>query len=142
MYESFGPTKNKSSIRTIKMDKEAMNIFKDYFKNTVDNIHELIFFSHHSKYHVISNRSVNKALKGLLADLAIEPISISVHVLRHTHASALIYEKKATINYISERLGHSDVQTTYNDYSHVMKELRAEDEESTVNMFSSMYKIS
>ncbi len=117
-----------------------MNLFKNYFKATVDNIHGLIFFSHHSKYHVMSNRSVNKALKGLLNDLEIEPIS--VHGLRHTHASALIYEKKATINYISERLGHSDVQTTYNDYSHVIKELRAEDEESTVNMFSSMYKIS
>lgn len=46
-------------------------------------------------------------------------LDISFHVLRHTHASLLI---KAGIypKILSERLGHSDIGTTYNVYGHLM----------------------
>ena len=47
---------------------------------------------------------------------------IRFHDLRHTHASLLLY-KGIDIKTISERLGHSNISTTMNVYTHVMREL-------------------
>jgi len=43
---------------------------------------------------------------------------IRIHNLRHSHASLLI---KQSINFkvIQQRLGHKDIQTTLNTYSHL-----------------------
>lgn len=43
---------------------------------------------------------------------------IRIHDLRHSHASLLI-EKGVPPLAISERLGHEDIQTTLNTYSHL-----------------------
>ncbi|MBS4221861.1 tyrosine-type recombinase/integrase [Lederbergia citrea] len=131
----FGLTKNEQSNRIIKMDKKTMNYFQELFNNTPSNIHDLVFFSPESKYKVISNTNTNKLLKKLLSELNIEPIT--VHGLRHTHASVLIY-LKASIHYVSERLGHSDIETTLKEYTHVLKELRLQDEQLTMDIFESM----
>ncbi|WP_099157570.1 tyrosine-type recombinase/integrase [Virgibacillus ndiopensis] len=131
----FGPTKNNQSIRTIKMGKLTMNHFKELFNTTPTNIHELVFYSAGSKYKVISNTNANKLQKKILLELNIEPIT--VHGLRHTHASVLLY-KKTSIHYVSERLGHSDIETTLKEYTHVLKELRVKDEQITVRTFENM----
>lgn len=131
----FGPTKNEQSNRIIKMDKQTMDIFKNLFEIMPTNIHGLVFYSPSSKYKVIGNTNANKLLKNTLNDLKIEPIT--VHGLRHSHASVLLY-KKVSIYYVSERLGHKDIETTLKDYSHVVKEMREEDEKETINTFESM----
>ncbi|MFG3613322.1 tyrosine-type recombinase/integrase [Rummeliibacillus stabekisii] len=133
--EGFGETKNDQSIRTIKMDQLTMNHFKELFKRTPTNTHQLVFYSPSSKYKVISNTNANKLLKKLLDDLNIAPIT--VHGLRHTHASVLLYQK-ASIHYISERLGHCDIETTLKEYTHVLKELRLEDEQLAIKTFENM----
>lgn len=135
MHEGFGPTKNEQSIRTIKMDEKTMKLFKEMFNRIPDNIHGLVFYSPGSKYKVISNNAANKALESILTKLNIEPISI--HGLRHTHASILLY-KKVSIYYVSERLGHADIDTTLKHYAHIVKELREQDEKSTVKIFGEM----
>lgn len=133
--EGFGPTKNEQSNRTIKMDGQTMRHFKELFKTTPTNIHQLVFYSPSSKYKVISNTNANKLLKKTLLELGITPISI--HGLRHTHASVILY-KKVSIHYVSERLGHGDIDTTLKQYTHVIKELREKDELGTVNTFEQM----
>lgn len=135
MHEGFGPTKNEQSVRTIKMDEKTMTIFRDWFERTPDNIHGLVFYSPYSKYRVLSNASVNNVLGNLLKKLNIEPIS--VHGLRHTHASILLY-KKVSVHYVSERLGHADIQTTMQHYAHIIKELRERDEKNTVEIFKKL----
>ncbi|WP_217581620.1 tyrosine-type recombinase/integrase [Lysinibacillus sp. GbtcB16] len=53
---------------------------------------------------------------------------ITTHGLRHTHYS-LLFEAGATIKEVQDRLGHTDVQTTMNIYTHVTekaKEVAAE----------------
>ncbi|WP_290123376.1 tyrosine-type recombinase/integrase [Secundilactobacillus silagei] len=50
---------------------------------------------------------------------------ITVHGLRHTHAS-LLFEAGATIKEVQDRLGHSDVKTTMDIYTHVSKYARKE----------------
>lgn len=135
MHEGFGPTKNEQSNRVIKIDGKTMALFKALFANHPDNIHNLVFFSPQSKYKVLSNGGVNKTLKNLLVQLNIE--QISVHGLRHTHASILLY-KKVSIYYVSERLGHSDIDTTHQHYAHIVKELRKQDEKNTTKIFDAM----
>lgn len=135
MHEGEGPTKNIQSVRKIKMDSKTMAIFKAWFDSTPDNIHKLTFYSPSSKYKVLSNGGANKALENLLKKLNIEPISI--HGLRHTHASILLY-KKVSIYYVSERLGHADIETTMNHYAHIIKELREQDEKATVTIFGDL----
>ncbi|MFS0752465.1 tyrosine-type recombinase/integrase [Oceanobacillus sp. 1P07AA] len=74
-------------------------------------------------------------MKKILTELEITPITM--HGLRHTHASVLLYEN-VSIHYISERLGHSDINTTLREYTHVIKELREKDEQETINIFEKM----
>lgn len=131
----FGPTKNEQSNRTIKMDNNTMNHFKELFSNTPTNIHGLVFFSPESKYKVISNTNADKLLKKLLLELNID--AITAHGLRHTHASILLY-MKTFIHFISERLGHCDIKTTLKEYTHVLKELHLQDEQVTVQTFENM----
>ncbi|MBA1160315.1 site-specific integrase [Bacillus licheniformis] len=133
--KGFGPTKNEQSIRTIKMDKKTMVHFKNLFKSTPTNLEQLVFYSPSSKYKVISNTNANKLLKKLLQELKISPITI--HGLRHTHGSILLY-KKASIHYVSERLGHGDIETTLKVYTHVLKELRIEDEQLSMKTFEQL----
>lgn len=45
---------------------------------------------------------------------------ITIHGFRHSHASAL-FSAGATVKEVQERLGHSDVKTTLNIYTHVTK---------------------
>jgi integrase len=135
MNPGFGPPKNEQSYRTIAIDQETSSIFKHWFEKTPDNIMRLVFYSPSSKYHVISNNSANKVLESTLRQLGIEPIT--VHGLRHTHASILLY-LGVSIYYVSERLGHADIQTTLSTYAHIVKELRKQDEEKTTNLFARM----
>lgn len=136
MHEGFGTTKNKQSARIIKMDNQTMSAFRDWFNHTPDNVYRLVFFSQSSKYHVLSNGHMNKLLKSLLCELDIEQ-SITVHGLRHSHASILLYQG-VSIYYVSERLGHSDIETTNNHYAHIVKELRERDAEQTTKLFEDM----
>src|SRR5690625_1380765 len=105
--EGFGETKNKQSIRRISVDEYTLNAFKDYFEKTEieeENKHELVFFNKaDSKYKVISNSYANRVLGNLLRTLSIVPI-ISMHGLRHNHASILLYRKDLSFNYISVSL--------------------------------------
>ena len=133
MHEGWGPTKNGKS-RKVKMDEKTMKVFENLFKSTPENIFKLIFFSGQSKYKVLSNGAANKAINVLLRNLNIEPISI--HGLRHTHASVLLY-KGISVQYVAERLG-DDVETINEYYAHIIKELREQDEKKTVAILNEL----
>lgn len=130
--KGFGPTKNKQSVRKIDVDEVTMKHFKELFKELPTNLNQLIFYSPTSKYKVISNTNANKLLKRLLLKLNIKHITL--HGLRHTHGSVLLY-KKASIYYVSEKLGHSNVETTNRVYSHLLEELRVEDRQLSLKVF-------
>lgn len=136
--KGFTKTKNDPSNRTIKMDYKTMDEFEKLFNNTAANIHDLVFFSPHNKRKVLTNENVNKILRNTLKDLNIEPIT--VHGLRHTHASVLLY-RKVSIYYVSERLGHANIDTTLRHYAHVIKELREEDTKNAINTFEQMVSV-
>ena len=45
--------------------------------------------------------------------------SVTLHGLRHTHASLLL-KQHVPIQYVSQRLGHEDISTTYRFYAHFL----------------------
>ncbi|MBC1885578.1 tyrosine-type recombinase/integrase [Listeria seeligeri] len=48
--------------------------------------------------------------------------TITCHVLRHAHGSVFLYYN-LNIKYVSRQLGHKDIVTTLQIYSHVLDEL-------------------
>lgn len=138
MPEGFGPLKNKSSKRKIKLEDTTMVLFKNLFKITPDNEHHLVFYNEKSKYKVIANERANDILKEVLLELNIRPL-ITMHGLRHTHGSILLH-KKASYQYVSRRLGHEDIQTTLRVYAHLLKETLEENDQIALETFTEMYK--
>lgn len=59
---------------------------------------------------------------------------ISFHALRHTHATLLILNNE-NIKVVSERLGHKDISTTLQTYTHVMKDM----EQNTATLLQNMF---
>ncbi len=51
---------------------------------------------------------------------------ISIHGLRHTHASLLLYTGVSTAS-VARRLGHSSINTTQKTYLHIIQELENKD---------------
>lgn len=135
----FGPLKTEKSERTISIDKLTMNALKKHIvtvKNGPANVHNLIFFEPSSEISVVTNDRLNDTLRSILKRLNIMPL-ITVHGLRHTHSSILLY-KGISILYVSERLGHSNIDITTSTYAHVLKELRERDSQLTTNIFEQL----
>ncbi|WP_249871606.1 tyrosine-type recombinase/integrase [Oceanobacillus saliphilus] len=72
---------------------------------------------------------LNKKLK-LIYQKNPELLEINVHVFQHTHASWL-FAAGASIKDVQSRLGHTDIQTTVDIYTHVTDEAK----EKTAEMF-------
>ena len=60
---------------------------------------------------------------------------ISIHSLRHTHATLLIFNGE-NIKVISDRLGHKDISVTLNTYTHVMEDMKKD----TALLLDSIFK--
>ncbi|CAJ1226566.1 tyrosine-type recombinase/integrase [Lactiplantibacillus xiangfangensis] len=57
---------------------------------------------------------------------------INVHGLRHTHAS-LLFEAGASLKDVQSKLGHKDIQTTMNIYTHVTETKRQKTQDKFAN---------
>jgi integrase len=124
----FGETKNFSSKRTLPIDPKLSKQFSKLTKNLP--VGNPIFVSGR-----IFNSTVNSRLTTLCIKAGI-PV-ISLHSLRHTHASLLIYAG-VSIASIAKRLGHSSVTTTQETYLHIIQELENQDNEKIVRHLSAL----
>ncbi|BAW18116.1 site-specific integrase [Mycoplasmopsis bovigenitalium] len=114
----FLPTKNKSSIRKIQLDWMTVSQFSGIIKNMPEN--EPIFVTKERIY----NSTINDVLMRRCNAAGI-PV-ISVHGLRHTHASLLLYAG-VSIASVAKRLGHASMNTTEKVYLHIINELENKD---------------
>lgn len=115
----FAPTKNKSSVRKIQIDWQIVMQFASLVKDLPPN--QPIFVVGDEK---VYNSTVNDILERYCRKLEI-PV-ISVHGLRHTHASILLYAG-VSIASVARRLGHASMTTTQKTYLHVIQELENQD---------------
>lgn len=118
----FLPTKNKSSVRKIQIDWQTVMQFAELTKNLPQE--EPIFVKKQDAYEPIYNSTVNGILERYCKKLGIS--TISVHGLRHTHASILLFAG-VSIGSVARRLGHASMTTTQKTYLHIIQELENQD---------------
>lgn len=114
----FLPTKNKSSVRKIQIDWQIVVKFSELIKNMPED--EPIFVGKDKIY----NSTVNDVLTRHCKACGISVISI--HGLRHTHASLLLFAG-VSIASVARRLGHASMTTTQKTYLHIIQELENKD---------------
>ena len=130
--------KTKNSRRTIELDPITINYLKHwkavqkrkYFMLGYNTLQpkQLIFANNKNGYKSLNTPA--KWLKSIIADHNLKPITI--HGFRHSHCSAL-FSAGASIKEVQLRLGHADVATTLNIYSHVTKNQNKEVAQKLVN---------
>ena len=115
----FLPTKNKSSVRKVQLDWKTVMQFSQLLKDLPND--EPIFVKSNDK---IYNSTVNGVLFRLCKKADIP--TISIHGLRHTHASLLLYAG-VSIASVARRLGHASMTITQKTYLHIIQELENQD---------------
>lgn len=113
----FLPTKNKSSVRKIPLDWYTVMQFSGLLKGKPE--HKPVFANR-----TIYNATVNDILARHCKRVSI-PV-ISIHGLRHTHASLLLFAG-VSIASVARRLGHASMSTTQKTYLHIIQELENKD---------------
>ena len=124
----FQPTKNESSNRKIQIDWQTAMQFSQLIKNMEPD--KPIFVTER-----VFNSTINYHLKKLCIEADI-PI-ISIHSLRHTHASLLLFAG-VSIASVAQRLGHSSISTTQETYIHIIQELEHQDTEKIMRHLASL----
>lgn len=124
----FQPTKNRSSVRKIPLDWQTIVQFSELVKNKAED--EPIFARKK-----IFNSTVNSVLTRHCKKANI-PI-ISLHGLRHTHASLLLFAG-VSIASVARRLGHSNMTTTQKTYLHIIQELENRDIDIVMRSLSNL----
>ena len=76
---------------------------------------------------------ISQAMARIIKQNGLEPIRF--HDLRHTNATLLL-QKNVNIKWISEWLGHSNISTTMDIYSHVTQKMKKEVAKEIDNIFS------
>lgn len=133
----FSNLKTKSSKRIIGIDETLINLLlrwrnyqREFFLGrglNVNNPEQLIFTSINNHY--MTDAYLRRIIKRITEKYELP--HITVHGFRHTHCS-LLFEAGAEMHAVKDRLGHSDIQTTMNIYTHVMKKER----DKTAELFS------
>ncbi|MBZ6004019.1 site-specific integrase [Leuconostoc gelidum subsp. aenigmaticum] len=126
----FLPTKNQSSIRKIQLDWKTVIRFSELIKNLPED--KPIFFD---TTHKIYNATLNDMLTRMCKKSKI-PI-ISIHGLRHTHASLLLFAG-VSIASVARRLGHASMTTTQKTYLHIIQELENKDVDLVMRSLSEL----
>lgn len=122
--------KNQQSIRSIKIPSnviEELRVFKQEFDEKKRTLK-----GNFAKYNLVvsskngapvSPRNISRTMDIIIKKAGVPRITF--HSLRHTHAT-LLMQKGVNMKVVSERLGHSDIRTTMNRYTHVAPTLQEE----------------
>ncbi|MBV4426488.1 tyrosine-type recombinase/integrase [Clostridium tyrobutyricum] len=135
----FGTPKTKSSCRTICIGETLVKILSHH--KTWQKQNKLKYGKYYKKSNFVCTKENGKnittdSLKYLSRVVNYElHIRFNFHSLRHTHATMLL-ESGANIKDIQERLGHSNLATTMDTYSHVTKKMKNDTVDILENMLS------
>lgn len=127
-----------NEARTIKMDEKTMGVLRMWKKKQKEDYFKLGFNTSKPSQLVFSNEKnefiqPSKTREWMLyVQEKYNLKKVTTHGLRHTHCS-LLFEAGATLKEVQDRLGHSDIKTTMNIYTHVTKKAQ----EQAIQKFSS-----
>lgn len=128
--EGFLPTKNQSSVRKIQLDWQTIIQFSQLTKGLAED--QPIFVCQTKK---IYNSTINDILTRRCKNAAVP--CISIHGLRHTHASLLLFAG-VSIASLARRLGHASMTTTQKTYLHIIQELENKDLDLVMRSLSAL----
>lgn len=123
------PTKNTSSVRKIQIDWQTVIQFSELVKKLPED--KPIFITKDNVY----NSTVNDILERHCKKAKV-PV-ISIHGLRHTHASLLLFAG-VSIASVARRLGHASMTTTQKTYLHIIQELENQDVDLVMRSLSGL----
>lgn len=124
----FVPTKNVSSVRKVQLDWQLIMQLSALLKELPDS--EPVFVNGK-----VYNSTANHVLARHCEHVNV-PV-ISIHGLRHTHASLLLFAG-VSIASVSKRLGHASMNTTQDTYLHVIRELENKDVDIVMRALSTL----
>jgi integrase len=124
----FLPTKNQSSVRKIQIDWQTVIQFSELVKNLPPETPIFVDGA-------VFNSTVNDILRRHCVSAKV-PV-ISIHGLRHTHASLLLFAG-VSIASVARRLGHASMTTTQKTYLHIIHELENQDVELVMRSLSGL----
>lgn len=124
----FVPTKNASSVRKVQLDWQLAMQLAALLKGLPEA--EPVFVDGK-----VYNSTANDVLARHCRNVG-APV-ISVHGLRHTHASLLLFAG-VSIASVSKRLGHASMNTTQETYLHVIRELENKDVDIIMRAISTL----
>lgn len=124
----FLPTKNRSSVRKVAIDWQLIVQFSELVKGLPEG--KPIF---------VHGKVYNSTVNGVLARhcMAAGVPTVSIHGLRHTHASLLLFAG-VSIASVARRLGHSSMNTTQKTYLHIIQELENKDVDLVMRSLSGL----
>lgn len=123
----FGPLKDESSKRVIDLDWKLAITIKSFLAGLPENEPIFVPKDENGNYEGVYNSTWNDFLEKHCKEAGV-PV-ISMHGLRHTHASYLMAEG-VSIHSIAARLGHASVETTQKVYLHMVEELAQKDRDT------------
>ena len=125
----FIETKNKSSVRKVQIDWQLVMQFSTLLHDAPAN--KPIF--------IADKRVFNSTVNSILARhcAAAKVPTITIHGLRHTHASVLLFAG-VSIASVARRLGHANMVTTQKTYLHIIQELENQDIDIIMRTMSSL----
>lgn len=112
------------------VDWHLMNQFRSLLQDKESNWP--VFVPHHKR---VFNSTINGLLEKYCYKLDIP--TISIHGLRHTHASLLLYEGVSVAS-VAKRLGHANTTTTQETYLHIIEELENKDNDKVLHHLSQL----
>lgn len=125
----FLPTKNESSVRKIQIDWQIIVKFSELVKGMPED--QPIFVGESKIYNSTANNVLARHCKACGISV------ISIHGLRHTHASLLLYAG-VSIASVARRLGHASMTTTQKTYLHIIQELENKDVDLVMRTLSGL----
>lgn len=124
--QTFGPTKNEQSIRTVPIDQQSLDLLKHYKTHYYqENKLGRICFG-------ASNNASNKAIKRVTGR------NLTNHSLRHTYASYLIFKGVDLIS-VSKLLGHENLNITLKTYAHQIESLKEKNDNIIKEIFQNIH---
>ena len=122
-------TKTKKSVRTVSLDDESLATLKKW---KLEQAKELMSIGINSmnKHQLLFTYDANKLYRPSYSNCWLEQIikkynlkKITMHGFRHSHCS-LLFEMETPIQVVQERLGHTNIKTTMDIYTHVTEKQR------------------
>jgi len=132
----ISPTpKTAKSNREIAIDKKTIHALKEWH---IIQMKYLMSHGYQKPKYIFTSKENGFLVNSVFAERykkyqkAANLPHISLHGFRHTHAS-LLFEAGATAKEVQERLGHTNISTTLNIYTHITDETKNETKDKLAN---------